>query len=92
MSRFILPSLNQRTVNTDIETNNYNYDKISKHLIPIEYGNQIKEYRNKNNLSQLDLALKLNLQVNIVNDYENGIGIKNKILITKFDELLNSQK
>ena len=89
MSKFILPSLNQRVINPDIETNNYNYDTISKHLIPIEYGIKIKEYRLKNNLTQLDLDIKLNLQVNIINDYENGVGIKNKILITKFDELLN---
>ena len=89
MSKFILPSLNQRVINPDIETNNYNYDTISKHLIQIEYGIKIKEYRLKNNLTQLDLAIKLNLQVNIINDYENGVGIKNKILITKFDELLN---
>jgi ribosome-binding protein aMBF1 (putative translation factor) len=89
MSTFVLPSLNQRIINKEIESNNYNYDLISKHLMPIEFGNKIKEYRIKNNLTQLDLALKLNLQVNIINDYENGIGIKNKIIIAKFNEIFN---
>jgi ribosome-binding protein aMBF1 (putative translation factor) len=90
MSKFTLPSLNQRVVNSEIESNNYDYDSISKHLMPIEYGIKIKEYRIKNNLTQLDLALKLNLQVNIINDYENGIGIKNKVIINKIDNLLKS--
>jgi ribosome-binding protein aMBF1 (putative translation factor) len=92
MSKFTLPSLIQRTTNLnniEIEKNNYDYSAISQHLIPTEYGLKIKEYRINNNLSQIDLAKKLNIQVNIIDDYENGIGIKNKTIILKFDELLN---
>ena len=92
MSKFTLPSLIQRTTNLnniEIGKNNYDYDAISQHLISLEYGLKIKEYRINNNLSQIDLAKKLNIQVNVINDYENGIGIKNKTLISKFNELLN---
>ena len=93
MSKFKLPSLNQRVTifnNIEIESHNYDYDSISKYLIPIDYGLKIKEFRKKNNLSQLDLAIKLNIQVNIINDYENGIGIKNKNIIYKLNQLLDN--
>jgi ribosome-binding protein aMBF1 (putative translation factor) len=93
MSKFKLPSLNQRVTifnNIEIEPHNYDYDSISKYLIPIDYGLKIKEFRKKNNLSQLDLAIKLNIQVNIINDYENGIGIKNNTIIYKLNQLLNN--
>jgi ribosome-binding protein aMBF1 (putative translation factor) len=98
MSKFTLPSLIQRKTNlnnNDIElpnpSPNYDYKAISQHLIPIEYGLKIKEYRINNKLTQIDLANKLNIQVNILNDYENGIGIKNKTIILKLDELLNEK-
>lgn len=51
---------------------------------------KIINLRNKNKLSQENLAKKLNIRKEIIRDIENGVYINNKILINKIINVLSS--
>jgi ribosome-binding protein aMBF1 (putative translation factor) len=73
--------------NINIE-NKYD-DVLSPIIVTKEYGLRIQQARMLLNISQRELAYKLNIHINIINDYENGIGIKHNNIINKINNFLN---
>jgi len=73
----------------------YNDDNQDPEIIPktvsLNYGKKMQQARNQLKLTQKDLALKLNITVDIIKKYESGEGIKNSNIITKINRFLNIQ-
>lgn len=71
----------------------YNDDDVNPDIIPktvtLDYGKKIQQARNALNITQKDLAQKLNITVDIIKNYESGNGIKNSNIITKINRFLN---
>jgi ribosome-binding protein aMBF1 (putative translation factor) len=55
----------------------------------LEKGKQIQQARCGKKLSQADLAKKINVQANIIKDYENGNVVPNKKIIRLINQHLN---
>lgn len=68
----------------DEETETFHHKRVSKDL-----SRKIQHYRTSNHLTQRELAQKLNLPVDVVQDYEKGSAIPDTLTTNKFNKLLN---
>jgi putative transcription factor len=64
--------------------------KIEK--VPLSISKKIAQLRCEKKLSQKDLAMKLSLDVKIIQEYENGKAIPNGNLINKLEKILGKIK
>ncbi len=64
-----------------------NLVKIKK--ISMKFSKQMQQARLHNKLSQKELALKMNINVNIINNYENSSAIPNNNIKCKLEKILN---
>lgn len=72
--------------NLDNQTDAFKLKHVDKAL-----SKKIIDYRKVNNLTQVQLAHKLNLKLDIISSYENGSAIPNDLILNKFHRLLNKQ-
>ena len=56
----------------------------------LKIGNYIKELRNKNNLTQKELALKLNISFQAVSKWENGETLPDTAILLDLADILNT--
>ena len=66
-----------------------NENKNQPIMITKEYGLKMQQARLLLKLSQRDLANKLNININIINDYENGSAVSQNYIISKINKYLN---
>ena len=78
-------------------TNNINNSVITikdkepaQRLMTVSIQNAIKQGRLNIKMSQKELAQKLNVDVNIVIDYENGKAVPNNSFISRIEKALNT--
>lgn len=74
---------NKNTAKLDRETEELKHDKI-----PLELGKLIQQGRQAKNMSQKDLATKINEKPQIINDYEAGRGIPNNMILGKIERAI----
>lgn len=69
---------------------NENDDNEVKKLpnVGISIGKQISQARSAKKLSQKELATKMNLQLHVVQQNENGKALRNNALLAKFERTL----
>lgn len=72
--------------NLDNQTDAFKLKKVNKSL-----SQKIINYRLSNNLTQIQLANKLNLKVDIIKSYENASAIPDDTTLNKFNRLLSQQ-
>ena len=65
-------------------------------IVKIDYvgsviGNQIAKARIDKNWKQKDLATRMNLQLQIVQQHENGKAIRNNSMLVKFERILGTK-
>ncbi len=65
------------------EEDTFKHEKVSLNMSKL-----ISKFRCEKKLSQKELAFKLNLQLKIIQDYENGKAIPNHIIINKIEKVL----
>ena len=65
---------------------------LSHNKIPLELRKIIIQKRNSNKWTQKELANKVNLSQQIINDIESGKAIYNHIYINKIKKILNISK
>lgn len=86
-------SFKPATINTTKKI--YNDDNTSD-IVPVyidkKLSTQIKTLRNKKNLSQKDLANKLQIPIDIIISYEKGTGIRNGHYVNKIKTFLEIDK
>ncbi|XKL59251.1 hypothetical protein PGB90_000267 [Kerria lacca] len=73
----------KNTAKLDRET-----EELKHETVPLDLGKLIQQARQMKNLSQKDLASKINEKPQIIQDYENGKGIPNQIIIGKIERTL----
>jgi|TARA_B100000524_G_scaffold347003_1_gene248162 putative transcription factor len=56
--------------------------------VGISIGKQISQARSAKKLSQKELATKMNLQLHVVQQNENGKALRNNALLAKFERVL----
>jgi ribosome-binding protein aMBF1 (putative translation factor) len=81
--------VNKKESITNIINENKNENENQQTMITKEYGLKIKQARLSLKLSQRDLANKLNININIINDYENGYAVSQNYIISKINKYLN---
>lgn len=82
------PSDQSRHLNKiDGETENFHHPRVKKSL-----SQKIQDYRRDHQLTQVQLAQKLNLKVEVVNSYEKGSAISDPQIISRFHRLLNQRE
>jgi ribosome-binding protein aMBF1 (putative translation factor) len=80
---------NNPTNNTNTNINNINKEPAQR-IMTVSIQNAIKQGRLNIKMSQRELAQKLNVDVNIVIDYENGKAIPNNAFISRIEKALNT--
>ncbi|XP_055387139.1 endothelial differentiation-related factor 1 homolog [Condylostylus longicornis] len=73
----------KNTAKLDRETEELKHEKI-----PLDVGRLIQQGRQAKNLSQKDLATKINEKVQVVTDYEAGRGIPNNMILGKIERVI----
>ena len=73
----------QRLTKVDRET-----DIVKPKKIDLNVGKAIQKGRQAKNLTQKDLATKINEKPTVVNDYESGRGIPNQQVLAKMERAL----
>lgn len=73
----------KNTAKLDRETEELKHDTI-----PLEVGKLIQQGRQAKNLSQKDLATKINEKPQVITDYEAGRGIPNNVILGKIEKAL----
>ncbi|XP_015122392.1 endothelial differentiation-related factor 1 homolog [Diachasma alloeum] len=73
----------KNTAKLDRET-----EELKHETVPLDLGKLIQQGRANKNLSQKDLATKVNEKVQVINDYEAGRGIPNQLVIGKIEKVL----
>jgi len=68
----------------DNQTEPFKLKKVNKNL-----SKKMIEYRKIHNLTQIDLAMKLNVKLDIVNSYEKGTAIPDEIILNKIYRIIN---
>lgn len=69
-----------------------NEEETLKHAkISLSMAKKIAHARNMKKLSQKDLAMKLNLPMKIIKDYESSEAIPNHIIINKLEKILEAK-
>lgn len=68
-----------------------NDDIVKPKKVKPELSKKIARYRLDNKLTQVQLAHKINLHVNIVKSYENGSAIHNPAMTSKFYRLFQTK-
>lgn len=64
-------------------------DEVKIKFVSKEVGDMIKTTRNKQELSQKELAHKMNKNVNVVNTWENGKAVYDEKIAKKFEDVLS---
>ncbi|XP_022920291.1 endothelial differentiation-related factor 1 isoform X1 [Onthophagus taurus] len=73
----------KNTAKLDRETEELRHEKIS-----LDVGKLIQQGRQAKNLSQKDLATKINEKPQVITDYEAGRGIPNNVIIGKIERVI----
>lgn len=73
----------KNTAKLDRETEELHHKTIS-----LDVGKLIQQGRQAKNLSQKDLATKINEKPQVITDYEAGRGIPNNIIIGKIERVI----
>lgn len=73
----------KNTAKLDRET-----EELRHETIPLELGKLIQQGRQAKNLSQKDLATKINEKPQVITDYEAGRGIPNNVIIGKIERVI----
>lgn len=73
----------KNTAKLDRET-----EELHHKTIPLEVGKLIQQGRQAKNLSQKDLATKINEKPQVITDYEAGRGIPNNVIIGKIERVI----
>ncbi|KAF5280718.1 hypothetical protein FQR65_LT15009 [Abscondita terminalis] len=73
----------KNTAKLDRETEELRHDSI-----PLEVGKLIQQGRQAKNLSQKELATKINEKPQVITDYEAGRGIPNNVIIGKIERVI----
>ena len=63
----------------------------AQRVMTINIQNAIRQARTNVKMSQKDLAQKLNVNISVIIDYENGKAIPNNGFITKIEKVLNTK-
>jgi len=77
----------ENKIDKKIEEGNLKHEKT-----PIELGKLIQQKRLERNITQKDLAKKINVQVKIINEIECGKGKHNPQIISKIKRIFNISK
>ena len=75
---------NEKKIENDIENGNMKTKKVSKNQ-----SLSIQQKRLSKNLTQKELANKLNIPIKILNDIESGKGNKSPQILNKINNFLN---
>lgn len=59
--------------------------------VGINIGKQIQTSRCNNKISQKELAQKMNVPIQIIQQHENGKAIKNNAILSKFEQVLKTK-
>jgi len=81
---------NNFTNHTNNNINNVKNKEPAQRVMTVSIQNAIKQGRLNIKMSQRELAQKLNVDVNIVIDYENGKAIPNNAFISRIEKALNT--
>lgn len=73
----------KNTAKLDRETEELKHERI-----PLDIGRLIQQGRQAKNLSQKDLATKINEKPQVITDYEAGRGIPNNVIIGKIEKVI----
>ncbi|GJQ79001.1 putative sequence-specific DNA binding protein [Trypoxylus dichotomus] len=73
----------KNTAKLDRETEELKHERIS-----LDIGRLIQQGRQAKNLSQKDLATKINEKPQVITDYEAGRGIPNNVIIGKIERVI----
>lgn len=73
----------KNTAKLDRETEELKHEHIS-----LDIGKLIQQGRQAKNMSQKDLATKINEKPQVITDYESGRGIPNNIIIGKIEKVI----
>lgn len=76
-------SANKNTAKLDRETEELHHDKIS-----LDVARLIMQGRQAKNLTQKDLATKINEKQQVINEYESGKAIPNNVVFGKLERAL----
>lgn len=81
-------------VNNPVGTKEYKNlvsdDPSAPKKVDLSVSQLIIQYRKEHSLSQKDLALKLNMRVNTIRDYENGSAVHNNKEISKIKNFIKN--
>jgi len=66
-----------------VDKDEFKLKKVNK-----DFSSQIKTHRNSKGLTQKELAQKINVKQNVINDYESGKAIPNPSIINKLKRIL----
>ena len=73
----------KNTAKLDRETEELRHDRI-----PLDVGKLIQQGRQAKNMSQKELATKINEKPQVITDYEAGRGIPNNIILGKIEKTI----
>jgi len=77
---------------TYVESNsNLHSDEIVLKKPSINFQKTLQQARLAQKMSQKDLALKAGIQLNFIQNYENGKEIPSNLIISKLEKLLNTK-
>ncbi|ESO07948.1 hypothetical protein HELRODRAFT_110237 [Helobdella robusta] len=74
----------KNTAKLDRETEELHHETVG-----LDVGRLIQQGRQAKNLTQKDLATKINEKPQIVNEYENGKAIPNQVILGKMERILD---
>ncbi|XP_018328984.1 endothelial differentiation-related factor 1 homolog [Agrilus planipennis] len=73
----------KNTAKLDRET-----EELRHEHVPLEVGKLIQKGRQAKNMSQKELATKINEKPQVITDYEAGRGIPNQVIIGKIEKVI----
>jgi ribosome-binding protein aMBF1 (putative translation factor) len=66
--------------------------KLSHKKMDISFGKELQKYRSSQNMTQKDIAQKLNIQVKDINEIESGKAKHNGVLMSKIKIIMKKDK